>query len=115
MVETFRMSARNRGSGTRNRRSGSGDQEQGDNHPIHPHHESFCKWTLCGMQAMVNGHCTSHYRGHCITFKIRTQKSRIRETKHLSTDADSSTDAKGGWIKNTPKLDSLKTQKLRNV
>ena len=27
------------------------------------------------------------------------QKSRIRETKHLSTDADSSTDAIGGWTK----------------
>ena len=26
-------------------------------------------------------------------------KSRIRETKHLSTDADSSTDAIGGWTK----------------
>ena len=27
------------------------------------------------------------------------KKSRIRETKHLSTDADSSTDAIGGWTK----------------
>ena len=33
------------------------------------------------------------------------EKSRIRETKHLSTDADSSTDAIGGWTKNTPKPD----------
>ena len=31
------------------------------------------------------------------------KKSRIRETKHLSTDVDSSTDAIGGWTKNTPK------------
>ena len=31
--------------------------------------------------------------------KICFQKSRIRETKHLSTDADSSTDAIGGWTK----------------
>ena len=31
------------------------------------------------------------------------KKSHIRETKHLSTDADSSTDAIGGWTKNTPK------------
>ena len=31
--------------------------------------------------------------------KTRLKKSRIRETKHLSTDADSSTDAKGGWTK----------------
>ena len=50
------------------------------------------------------------------------KKSRIRETKHLSTDADSSTDAIGGWTKNTPKPDfffkrkkSSKTQKLKNV
>ena len=49
-------------------------------------------------------------------------KSRIRETKRLSTDADSSTDAIGGWTKNTPKPDffwktekSSKTQKLKNV
>ena len=27
------------------------------------------------------------------------KKPRIRETKHLSTDADSSTDAIGGWTK----------------
>ena len=50
------------------------------------------------------------------------KKSRIRETKHLSTDADSSTDAIGGWTKNTPKpmffeklKKSSKTQKLKNV
>ena len=35
------------------------------------------------------------------------KKSRIRETKHLSTDADNSTDAIGGWSKNTPKPDNL--------
>ena len=50
------------------------------------------------------------------------KKSCIRETKHLSTDADSSTDAIGGWTKNTQKPDFFekrkklpKTQKLRNV
>ena len=50
------------------------------------------------------------------------QKSRIRETKHLSTDADSSTDTTVGWIKNTQKPNffekrkkSSKTQKLKNV
>ena len=32
------------------------------------------------------------------------KKSRIRETKDLSTDADSSTDAIGGWTKNTRNL-----------
>ena len=51
----------------------------------------------------------------------KLEKSRIRETKHLSTYADSSTDAIGGWTKNTQKPDffeerkkSPKTQKLRN-
>ena len=49
------------------------------------------------------------------------KKSRIRKTKHLLTNADSSTDAIGGWTKDTPKLDffekrkkSSKTQKLKN-
>ena len=32
-------------------------------------------------------------------FELPCKKSRIRETKHLSTDADSSTDAIGGWTK----------------
>ena len=48
------------------------------------------------------------------------QKSRIRETKHLSTDADSSTDTTVGWTKNTQKpkffekpKKSSKTQKLK--
>ena len=40
-----------------------------------------------------------------------SKKSRIRETKHLSTDADSSTDAIGGWKKNTPKPDFFKKGK----
>ena len=31
------------------------------------------------------------------------KKSCIRETKHLSTDEDKSTDAIGGWTKNTQK------------
>ena len=39
------------------------------------------------------------------------KKSRLRETKHLSTDADSSTDAIGGWTKNTPKPDFFEKQK----
>ena len=50
------------------------------------------------------------------------EKSRIRETKHLSTDADSSTDTTVGWTKNTQKHNffekrkkSSKTQKLKNV
>ena len=39
------------------------------------------------------------------------KKSPIRETKHLSTDADSSTDAIGGWTKNTPKPDFFEKRK----
>ena len=49
------------------------------------------------------------------------KKSRIRETKHLSTDTDSSIDAIGGWTRNTQKSyffekwkKSPKTQKLKN-
>jgi hypothetical protein len=34
----------------------------------------------------------------------KEKKTRIRETKHLLTDADSSTDAIGGWTKNNPKI-----------
>ena len=38
-------------------------------------------------------------------FAFCLEKYRIRETKHVSTDADSCTDAIGGWTKNTPKPD----------
>ena len=54
--------------------------------------------------------------------KSQYKKSRIRETKHLSTDADNSTDTTVGWTKNTRKPNffekgkkSSKTQKLKNV
>ena len=41
------------------------------------------------------------------------KKSLTRETKHNSTDADSSTDAIGGWTKNTQKpIFFLKTGKI---
>ena len=53
---------------------------------------------------------------------FKEEKSRIRETKHLLTDADSSTDTTVGWTKNTQKPNifekpkkSSKTQKLKNV
>ena len=53
---------------------------------------------------------------------MQKQKSRLRETKHLLTDADISTDAIGGRTKNTPKPNffekrkkSSKTKKLKNV
>ena len=50
---------------------------------------------LCVMQfAYVSGHNGP-----------KRKKSRIRETKHLSTNADSSTDTIVGWTKNTPKPD----------
>ena len=39
------------------------------------------------------------------------EKSRIRETKHLSTDADSSTDTTVGWTKNTKNTIFLKNGK----
>ena len=52
--------------------------------------------------------------------QLFTKKSRIRETKHPSTDADSSTDTTVGWTKNTQKPNflkkwkkSYKTQKLK--
>ena len=50
------------------------------------------------------------------------KKSRIRETKNLSTDADSSTDTTVGWTKNSQKpkffekrKKSSKTQKVKKV
>ena len=53
---------------------------------------------------------------------ILQKKSRIRETKHLATDADSSTDTTVGWTKTSRKptffekrKKSAKTQKLKNV
>ena len=39
------------------------------------------------------------------------KKSCIRETKHLSTNADSSIDTIGGWTKNTQKPDFFFKQK----
>ena len=56
--------------------------------------------------------------------EITHHKSRIRETKHLSTDADSSTDTTVGWTKNTQKpkfflnekiIQNAKTQKRLEI
>ena len=54
--------------------------------------------------------------------ELLNEKSRIWETKHISTDADSSTDTIEGWTKITPQPDyfekrekSSKTQKLKNI
>ena len=44
-------------------------------------------------------------------FENIPKKSRIRETLNLSTDADNSTDAIGGWSKNTPKPDFFEKRK----
>ena len=57
--------------------------------------------------------CVPIYQVFTILFSLSNiEKSRIRESKHLSTDADSSTDAIGGSTKNTPKPDFLlKTEK----
>ena len=59
---------------------------------------------------------------HIFTPKVLHKKSRIRETKHLSTDADSSTDTTVGWTKNTQKpiffekrKKSSKMQKLKKI
>ena len=53
---------------------------------------------------------------------FQNKRSRIGETKHISTDADSSTNTTIGWIKNDQKPNfflkrkkSSKTQKLKNV
>ena len=43
--------------------------------------------------------------------KLFKKKSRIQETKHLPTNADSSTDAIGGWTKNTPKPNFFEKRK----
>ena len=52
----------------------------------------------------------------------KKKKTRIRETKHLSTNADSSTNTTVGWTKNTQKPNfffkrkkSSKTQKCLEI
>ena len=61
-------------------------------------------------------------RAYQILRNLHVKKSRIRETKHLSTDVESSTDTTVGWTKNTQKPNffekwkkSSKTQKLKNI
>ena len=46
-----------------------------------------------------------------IFYLTQVKKSRIRETKHLSTNTDTSTDAIGGWTKNTQKSDLFDQRK----
>ena len=60
-----------------------------------------CKWLKNGWTGLTGGQSKTF-----IPFrKWNKKKSRIRETKHLSTDADSSTNTTVGWIKNTQKPD----------
>ena len=56
--------------------------------------------------------------------EVHLTKSHIRETKHLSTDADSSTNTRVGWTKNTQKpnffyakkiIQNAKTQKYAKI
>ena len=47
----------------------------------------------------------------CIIPEYCLKKSRIRETKHLSTDADSSTNTTVGWTKSTPKPEFIEEWK----
>ena len=76
------------------------------------------------------GSQNSAYKRHWLYCRVRiialcqntNQKSRIRDTKPLLTNADSSTDTTVGWTKNTQKPDffekrkkSSKTQKLKNI
>ena len=42
---------------------------------------------------------------------FQQKKSRIRETKHLSTDAENNTDTIVGWTKNTPNPDFFEKRK----
>ena len=44
-------------------------------------------------------------------YDFQVKKSRVREPQHLSIDADSSTNAIGGWTKNSPKLDFFQKRK----
>ena len=46
-----------------------------------------------------------------VVWNTNVEKSRIRETKHLSTDADSSTDTTVGWTKNTQKPNFFEKRK----
>ena len=65
------------------------------------------QWTLSwGIDSKLErnsiAYCWIKFK-HISLCRIREQKSRIRETKHLSTDADSSTNTTVGWTKNSQK------------
>ena len=50
--------------------------------------------------------------GERIGEKVGEKKSRIRETKHLSIDADNSTDTTVGWTKNNQKPNFFEKRKI---
>ena len=52
-----------------------------------------------------------HGEAHENNPQVAKKKSRIRETKHLLTDVDSSTDAIGGCTKNKQKPDLFENRK----
>ena len=73
-------------------------------------------------QLEVETNWPQHFTEATANWQGRLKKSLTRETKHLSIDADSSTDTTVGWTKNTQKpkffekrKKSSKTQKLKNV
>ena len=85
--------------------------------------------TLPSFPELCN-HCGKNFRQKTVSLstcwwsmeQAVSKKSRIRETKHISTDADSSTNTTVGWTKNTQKTiflknakKSSKTHKLKNV
>ena len=59
-------------------------------------------------QLEVETNWPQHFTEATANWQGRLKKSRIRETKHLSTDADISTDTTVGWTKNTQKPKFLK-------
>ena len=79
-------------------------------------------WLPALMNESVTKVIVEQPRLHRVCLYVKNKKSRIRETKHLSTDANSSTHITVGWTKNTQKPNffekrkkSSKTQKLKNV
>ena len=57
-----------------------------------------------------NAHCDVFWFLY-FPFFITFENSRIQETKHLSADADSSTDTTVGWTKNTQKPNFFEKRK----
>ena len=70
----------------------------------------YTRWTR--QAGLVDNRPSTNLLHHFVQKNIFL-KSRIWETKHLSTDADSSYDTTVGWTKNTPKTQFCwKTEKI---